>query len=316
MSPTVFVDGQEGTTGLKIHHYLSGFADMEVLAIEPSRRKDPAERSRLLNAADIAILCLPDAAARESVALVANPATRIVNASTAFRTDPAWAYGMPELPGQRERIAAASRVSVPGCHATGFIAAVRPLVEAGVMPRDYPVTSYAVTGYTGGGKQRIEQYETPAFAAAHHLQAPRHYALLHEHKHIPEMRLYAGLAHDPLFTPIIANYPQGSAVAVPLVSRLLERNASARDAHEALAAYYDGEPFVRVMPFDAAAMLDEGHFPIMALNDTNRLELFVFGGADRFTILSRFDNLGKGAAGAAIQNINLMLGRDERTGLV
>ncbi|MBO9605377.1 MAG: N-acetyl-gamma-glutamyl-phosphate reductase [Paenibacillaceae bacterium] len=315
MSIKIFVDGQEGTTGLKIHHYLSGFADVELLAIDPALRKDAAARSRLLNAADIAILCLPDAAARESVALVTNPATRIMNTSTAFRTDPAWAYGLPELHGQRERIASAARVSVPGCHATGFIAALRPLVEAGIVPHDYPVASYAVTGYTGGGKQRIAQYESPAFAAEHQLQAPRHYALLHDHKHIPEMRLYAGLSFDPLFTPVIANYPQGSAVAVPLMSRLLGRNASAKDAHEALAAYYDGEPFIRVMPFDAAAELDEGHFPIMALNDTNRLELFVFGGADRFTVLSRFDNLGKGAAGAAIQNMNLMLGRDERTGL-
>ncbi|TBL70882.1 N-acetyl-gamma-glutamyl-phosphate reductase [Paenibacillus thalictri] len=316
MSIAVFVDGQEGTTGLKLNDYLCKFPDIELLKIDPAKRKDPAARSLLLNEADIAFLCLPDDAARQSVSLVTNPKTKIINSSTAFRTDPSWVYGLPELKGQRDRIRSAARVSVPGCHATGFILSIRPLVEAGLLPPDYPIACHSVSGYSGAGKSKIEMYENEDLAAEKKLNVPRHYALLHNHKHLPEMRVFSGLAHEPEFTPIIARYAQGSAVVVPLAARYLNQTASAQQVHETLAAYYEGEPFVRVMPFESDAALDDGYFKITELNNTNRLELFVYGDNSHIKIVSRFDNLGKGAAGAAVQNMNLMLGYDEQRGLV
>ncbi|WP_127529446.1 N-acetyl-gamma-glutamyl-phosphate reductase [Paenibacillus kobensis] len=315
MKHKVFIDGQEGTTGLQIYEELSGRQDIEVLRIDSARRKDKDERSHYLNEADIVFLCLPDSAAKESVELVRNPKTRIINSSSAFRTDQRWVYGIPELKGHREAIRSASRLSVPGCHATGFILMVRPLIEAGILQRDYPLTCYSITGYSGAGRSGIEEYENESFAASKQLHVPRHYALQHQHKHLPEMALYSGLEFEPLFTPIKANYAQGIAMSIPLLSRILPQDSTAADVHEVLAEYYESERFVKVMPYDSEAYLDEGHFKITECNNTNRLEIFVFGHKDKIHIISRYDNLGKGASGAAIQNMNLMLGFDEGYGL-
>jgi N-acetyl-gamma-glutamyl-phosphate reductase len=316
MQYKVFVDGQEGTTGLKIYEYLSKLSDIEVLRIDSVKRKDPKERSKFLNEADIVFLCLPDSAAQESVALVKNEKTKIINTSSVFRTDNNWVYGLPELKGQRDLIRASSRVSVPGCHPTGFILAIRPLIEAGILQQDYPVTCYSVTGYSGAGRSGIEEYENATIVAEKKLNVPRPYSLQLNHKHIPEMSLYSGLSFEPIFTPIIANYAQGLAMSIPLMSRYMPKNSSAKDVHEALSTYYETERFVRVMPFDSDAYLDEGHFRIAECNNTNRLEIFVFGQKDKINIISRYDNLGKGASGAAVQNMNLMLGFDEGIGLV
>ncbi|WP_239615524.1 N-acetyl-gamma-glutamyl-phosphate reductase [Cohnella mopanensis] len=312
----VFVDGQEGTTGLKIFEYLSKLSDIEVLRIDTDKRKDPKERSKFLNGADIVFLCLPDSAAQESIALVNNETTKIINTSTVFRTDKSWVFGLPEIKKQRDLIRTASRVSVPGCHATGFILTLRPLIEAGLLQPDYPVTCYSVTGYSGAGRSGIEEYENPTASAAKKLNVPRHYSLQLNHKHIPEMLLYSGLLYEPLFTPIKANYAQGIAMSIPLMSRLMPRNSSAKDVHEALSAYFETERFVHVMPYDSEAYLDEGHFMISECNNTNRLEIFVFGQKDKINIISRYDNLGKGASGAAIQNMNLMLDFDEGNSLI
>jgi len=316
MKRNVFIDGQEGTTGLRIYEDLSRMPDIEVLRIDSDKRKNTAERSKYLNDADIVFLCLPDEAAKESVELVKNEKTRIINTSTAFRTDRNWAYGLPELKNQRDLIRFASRVSVPGCHATGFILTTRPLIEAGIMQQDYPVTCFSITGYSGAGRSGIEEYEDPSAISAKNLDVPRHYGLNHNHKHIPEMLMYSGLLYEPLFSPIKANYTQGIAMSVPLISRILPQKSSAKDVHEVLSAYYESERFVHVMPYDSEAFLDEGHFMIAECNHTNRLEIFVFGQDDKISIISRYDNLGKGASGAAIQNMNLMLGFDEGNGLV
>lgn len=316
MKYSVFIDGQEGTTGLRIYEDLSKHADIDLLQIDSDKRKHTEERSKFLNEADLVFLCLPDAAATEAVALIKNEKTRIINASTAFRTDPDWVYGLPELKQQREQIRSAAKVSVPGCHATGLILAIRPLIEAGIVQQDYPVTCYSITGYSGAGKSGIAEYENPAIFAAKNLNAPRHYALQLNHKHLPEMMMFAGLQYAPLFTPIKASYAQGIAMSVPLVNRMLPKRASAKDVHEALAAYYEGERFVHVMPYDSEAYLDEGEFLITACNHTNRLEIFVFGNDDQINIIARYDNLGKGASGAAIQNMNLMLGFEEGNSLV
>lgn len=311
MNYKVFIDGQEGTTGLKIFEDLSKQSDIEVLRIDSDRRKNTEERSKLLNEADIVFLCLPDSAAKESVELVKNGKTRIINTSSTFRTDKHWIYGLPELKNQRELIRSASRLSVPGCHATGFILTVKPLIEAGILQQDYPITCYSVTGYSGAGRSGIEEYENSSLVASRKLNIPRHYALHHNHKHIPEMVMYSGLLYEPLFTPIIANYAQGIAMSVPLISRILPKSSSAKDVHEVLSTYFESERFVHVMPYDSEAYLDEGHFMISECNNTNQLEIFVFGKNDNINIISRYDNLGKGASGAAIQNMNLMLGFDE-----
>lgn len=312
MKPQIFVDGQEGTTGLKIHSYLSIRTDLDVLRIVPEKRKDIGERRRLINESDVVFVCLPDQAARESASLIINNKTRIIDASTAFRTDPDWTYGLPELSGnQRDLIRKSLRVSNPGCHATAFILALNPLVQAGVVSPDYPVNCCSVTGYSGGGRKMIEKYEH----GGDNLLSPRHYALKLNHKHVPEMQKVIGLTSPPLFTPIVSNYPQGLAVSIPLFPRLLQRKATAEDVHDLLAAYYATEPFIRVMPYDCDTCLDEGFFDITACNGTNRADIFVFGHADHVLIMTRIDNLGKGASGAAIQNMNIMLGLPEGLGL-
>lgn len=311
MAHRVFVDGQEGTTGLRIHEVLAGRADVEVLRIDPERRKDPAERARLLNAADVAFLCLPDAAAREAAAMVSNPATCLIDASTAHRTLPGWAYGLPELaPGQRAALRASKRIANPGCHATAFILLLRPLVDAGLVPADFALSATSITGYSGGGKKMIEQYEAGGDPK---LLAPRPYGLTLAHKHLPEMAAHAGLAARPVFMPVVAGFYKGLAVTVPL--HLGALGTSAEALHAALASRYAGERFVKVMPLADPATLESGFFDVTASNDTNRAEVFVFGHATQALLACRLDNLGKGASGAAVQCMNVHLGLDEGLGL-
>ncbi len=315
--PKIYVDGQEGTTGLRINECLGARRDVEVLRIDAAKRKDVAERKRLLNAADVVFLCLPDAASREAVGLVDNPETRVIDASTAFRTDPGWAYGLPELSAEhRAKIRAGKRVAVPGCHATAFILPVYPLVQAGIIATDMALTCFSLTGYSGGGKKMIADYEHPG--ASPKLKAPRHYALKLTHKHLPEMRTIAGLKFAPLFTPVVCNVHSGLAVETFLPVRHLARKVTAAEIHGVLAAHYGEERFVRVMPRDAEAHLDSGSFDITACNGTNRADIFVFGHeahGGHIVVLTRLDNLGKGASGAAVQCMNLVLGFEEGTGL-
>lgn len=315
MSTKVFVDGSEGTTGLQIHERLATRADVELLTIDPARRKDPAARAELLNAADVAFLCLPDAAARESAALVTNPATVVIDASTAHRVDPAWAYGLPELGRDyREALRTASRIANVGCHAAAFLLGVRPLVAAGHLPADTAVTAYSITGYSGGGKGMIATYEAADRAAT--LASPRPYALGLTHKHLPEMTRHSGLSQPPLFTPVVGAFRQGLAVTIPLTLARLPGRPTPADLHAGLTAAYAGERFVRVLPLgDDAANLDGGFFDVQATNGTNRSDILVSGHADQAIIMVRLDNLGKGASGAALQCMNLRLGLDEATGL-
>jgi N-acetyl-gamma-glutamyl-phosphate reductase len=313
MSKRVFVDGQEGTTGLRIHEYLAQRPDVEVLRIAPERRKDAAERARLLNAADVAFLCLPDAAAREAAALVTNPNTCLIDASTAHRTAPGWVFGLPELaPGQRTALRAAKRIANPGCHASAFILLVRPLVDAGLLPADLPLTATSITGYSGGGKKMIEQYQAGGDAR---LEAPRPYGLKLGHKHLPEMVAHGGLRATPVFLPIVANFYKGLAVSVPLHLSQLADGVTGGKLHEALQQRYAGERFVRVMPLSDPATLEDGFFDVQACNDTNRVDIFVFAGAGQALLMARLDNLGKGASGAAVQAMNVHLGLDEGLGL-
>jgi N-acetyl-gamma-glutamyl-phosphate reductase len=310
MTYTVFVDGQEGTTGLRIHEYLAQRRDVEVLRIAPDKRKDADERARLLNAAYVAFLCLPDAAAREATALVTNPRTCLIDASTAHRTLPDWVFGLPELaPGQRERLRHTKRIANPGCHASSFILLLRPLVDAGLVAKAHPVTATSITGYSGGGKKMIEQYE----ADGARLSAPRPYGLALGHKHVPEMMAHTGLTQRPVFMPIVGSFYKGLAVSVPLDLGLLGTTPQA--VHGALAARYAGERFIRVMPLRDPATLELGHFDVQASNDTNRVDIFVFANDSQVILMARLDNLGKGASGAAVQAMNVHLGVDEGLGL-
>jgi N-acetyl-gamma-glutamyl-phosphate reductase len=317
MPAKVFVDGQEGTTGLRIHEVLAGRTDVELLRIDPERRKDVAERARLLNAADAVFLCLPDAAARESAALVTNPNTCVIDASTAHRTDPAWVFGLPELaPGQREALRRSKRIANPGCHASAFILLLRPLVDAGLVPRALPVSATSITGYSGGGKKMIAEYEAAAQPGGDaRLGSPRPYALGLAHKHLPEMMAHTGLRARPAFVPVVSNFYKGLAVTVPLHDSQLAPGTDGAALHAALAAHYSGERFVRVMPLSDPATLAEGFFDVQACNDSNRVDLFVFAAADQSVLIARLDNLGKGASGAAVQCMNVHLGVDEGLGL-
>ena len=313
MTFQVFVDGQEGTTGLRIHEYLARRDDVTLLSIDPALRKDPAARRALINASDVTFLCLPDAAAKESVTLVENPGTCIIDASTAHRTDPAWTFGLPELaPGQRAKLRAAKRIANPGCHASAFILAVKPLVAAGILQPDYPLAAHSITGYSGGGKKMIEQYE----AAAASLNAPRPYALKLAHKHLPEMREHTGLAMPPIFTPIVGPFYKGLAATVFLQPQRLAKPMGPQALRDTFAAYYEGEPFIRVAPFDNDANCVDGFFDVEGSNDTNRVDVFVFGHDEQVVVVARLDNLGKGASGAAVQAMNVHLGVDETLGLV
>ena len=315
MTFKVFVDGQEGTTGLRINDYLAARSDVEVLKIDADKRKDPAERSRLLNLADVAFLCLPDVASREAVFMVNNSRTCLIDASTAHRTAPGWAFGLPELArGQRGAIQASKRIANPGCHASAFILAVRPLVDAGLLPRDAAVSATSITGYSGGGKSMIAEYEQQPLPA--HLRAPRPYALGLHHKHLPEMAAHTGLATPPVFLPIVASFYKGLAVSVPLHLSQLAAGTTPEAIHAALAAHYEGERFINVRPLRDAATLEAGSFDVQACNDTNRVDIFVFASDTQVLLMARLDNLGKGASGAAVQSMNVHLGLDEALGLV
>lgn len=313
MKYTVFVDGQEGTTGLRIHEYLANRSDIEVLRIAPERRKDADERARLLNAADVAFLCLPDAAAKEAVSLVNNPGTCIIDASTAHRTSPDWVFGLPELaPDQRERLRKTKRIANPGCHSTAFILLLRPLVDAGLVPADLPVTATSITGYSGGGKKMIEQYEAGGDPK---LDSPRPYGLTLAHKHVPEMAAHTGLRTPPIFMPIVGSFYKGLSVSVPLPLSQLKAGTTPESLQKALADRYAGERFVSVKPVRDPAAVEAGFFDVQACNDSNRVEIFVFANQTQAILMCRLDNLGKGASGAAVQCMNLHLGVDEALGL-
>ena len=312
MTHKVFVDGQEGTTGLQINEYLGQRADIELLRIASEKRKDLAERKRLINESDVTFLCLPDDAARESVTLVDNPNTCVIDASTAHRVNPAWTFGLPELaPDQRARIRASKRIANPGCHATAFILALKPLVAGGLVAVDTQIAANSITGYSGGGKSMIAHYESPA-----RIEAPRPYALGLAHKHLPEMQAYTGLTVAPIFQPIVGPFYKGLAVTAFLHPRQFTRKATPADVRKLLADYYAGEPFIRVAPLDLEANTDGGFFNVEASNDSNRVDLFVFGNDERMLLIARLDNLGKGASGAAVQAMNVHLGVAESLGLV
>ncbi len=322
MTTTVFVDGQEGTTGLRIHEYLARRADVQVLRIDADKRKDNTERARLLNAADVAFLCLPDAASRDAAAMVTNPNTCLIDASSAHRTAPGWVFGMPELaPGQRAALKAGKRIANPGCHASAFILLLRPLVDAGIVPAAYPITGSSITGYSGGGKRMIEEYEAAAAeiqsgqpsARARALAAPRPYALKLNHKHVPEMMAHTGLSTAPIFMPVVSSFYKGLAVSVPLP--LAQWGRTAQDVQSVYEKRYAGEAFIRVMPLADAATLESGFFEVQACNDTNRVDLFVFHNETQAIVMARLDNLGKGASGAAVQSMNVHLGVAEGLGL-
>lgn len=309
MKPKIYIDGQEGTTGLQIYDRLGKRSDIALLLIDAVKRKDISERKKLINSADIVILCLPDDAAREAVALIENDFTRVIDASTAHRTAPGWVYGFPELlDGQREKIKTAKRLANPGCHAVGFVSLVYPLVSLGILPKDYPLTCFSLTGYSGGGKKMIAQYEevkTPD------LYAPRLYGLNLRHKHFTEMTGITGLERAPIFVPVVDDYDKGMATTIMLHNALLGGKQTALLIREALAAYYKGQRFVSVAP-----ELGSGYLNSNWGTGTNDLEITVSGTDDETIVTARFDNLGKGASGAAVQNMNIMLGFPEETGLI
>ena len=310
MKPKIFIDGEHGTTGLQIRQRLAGRADLEVLSIPEASRRDPALRREMLHAADIAILCLPDEASRESVAMLdGNNSTRVIDTSTANRVNPDWAYGFAEMDAaQAGKIASARFVANPGCYPTGAIGLIRPLTEAGVLPRDYPVTVNAVSGYTGGGKQLIAQMEDEA--NPDHIAAPHFlYGLPLAHKHVAELQKFGLLDRRPIFSPSVGRFAQGMIVQVPLFLADLNGKPSLAEVHATLARHYVGQDVVEVVPLEASAKLPR--VDPTELNDTNRMKLFVFGteGKGQANLVALLDNLGKGASGAAVQNMDLMLGK-------
>ncbi|MEY3704313.1 MAG: hypothetical protein RLZZ561_1933 [Pseudomonadota bacterium] len=303
---SVFIDGGHGTTGLEIAERLSGRTELSLITLDQSARRDVAARREALNDADIVILCLPDDAARESVSLITNDRTRVIDASTAHRTDPNWLFGFPELVG-RDQIAGARRVSNPGCYSTGFIALVAPLVKAGLLPADWPYVCNAVSGYSGGGKDMIAEFENGPAPTAW-----RTYALGLAHKHVPEMQAHCGLTHAPLFAPSVAATHRGMIVDVPLITGAMASPPSPAALLDCLAATYDGSPVVRVM-----TSIEDANLPIERCANTDRLDLLVFARADgsQIRLVAALDNLGKGAGGAAVQSLNLMAGLPEDAGL-
>lgn len=312
MTYKVFVDGQEGTTGLQINEYLAKRADIALLKIGADKRKDIAERQRLINESDVTFLCLPDEAAKESVALVDNAHTCVIDASTAHRINPEWVFGLPELASdQRAKIRASKRIANPGCHASAFILALKPLVAAGLLPANTQIAANSITGYSGGGKKMIEDYQSPQ-----RIDAPRPYALNLAHKHLPEMAAYTGLTVAPIFQPIVGPFYKGLAVTAYLHPSQFTRPATPADVQKIIADYYAGERFIRVLPVDLDGNTEGGFFNVEACNDTNRVDLFVFGNEERMLLVARLDNLGKGASGAAVQAMNVHLGVEESLGLI
>jgi N-acetyl-gamma-glutamyl-phosphate reductase len=315
MAPKVFIDGEAGTTGLEIRQRLEGRRDLEVVSIEPTRRKDTEARRDLLNRADAVILCLPDDAAREAVSLVESNSVRVIDASTAHRVSPGWDYGFPEMAAsQRAALASSRRISNPGCWPTGFIALVRPLVEAGLVPADWPMTVHGVSGYSGGGKGMIAEFEDPA--APGYTEVPfRLYGMSLAHKHVPEMTAYAQLKHRPVFTPAVGRFLKGMLVEVPLTLEAMPGAPTVSQVRACLADAYPDEPFVQVASREEAAAV--ATLDPEGLNGANRMRLYVFGddGRGQARLVALLDNLGKGASGAAVQNLNLALGLEETAGL-
>ena len=310
MKTKVYIDGQSGTTGLQIYDRIGQREDLELLRITEELRHDPDERKKYLNSADIVFLCLPDEGAREAVSFIENPNVRVIDASTAHRTNPDWTYGYPELSkAQREAIRTSKRVANPGCHATGFISTTAPLVAMGVIPKDYPMSCYSLTGYSGGGKKMIAEYE--AEGRSELLDAPGIYGLNLHHKHLPEMQTVTGLAYPPVFMPVVDDYYKGMATTIMLQNRLLPGQPSVEEICAKLADYYRDEHFVSVVPFGQ----NDSKLYANKLAGTNRLEIVVCGHEEQTTVTALFDNLGKGASGAAVQNMNIMLGLPEETGL-
>ena len=305
----VFIDGRAGTTGLQIEGRMGLREDVELIVLPEERKKDPAARKDAINSADFVFLCLPDAAAVEAAGMVENSHTRIIDASTAHRTDPAWAYGFPELSAEhRAAIAKAQFVANPGCHATGFIALVYPLVRMGLIPADFPLSVHSLTGYTGGGKKMIEQYESPE--RDNEFDSPRHYGLTLNHKHIPEMMQVCGLTRKPIFCPIVCDFPQGMLVTAPLHFDLLPEGLTVERLRSAYADFYAGQGNIHVLPTPDSGFLGSNN-----VVGTNDLNIFVSGNGEQAIVSAQFDNLGKGASGAAVQNLNIMLGVDENYGL-
>lgn len=310
MKPVVYIDGKEGTTGLQIFERLGSREDIELILIDEDKRKDAAERKKFIDAADIVFLCLPDAAAREAVALCSSDTTRFIDASTAHRTNPAWDYGFPELSdAHRAAIQGSKRVANPGCHASGFISSVYPLVKLGIVPADYPLTCASLTGYSGGGKKLIAEYEDPDRDPRH--ESHRIYGTTLQHKHLPEMVHVCGLQSTPVFVPILGDFYKGMASTIMLHNGNLPGKPSAHDIHAALTEYYAGQTLVSVAPFG-------GEEPVIyadTMAGRDSLQLIVCGHEEQTIVTALFDNLGKGASGAAVQNMNLMLGFAETAGL-
>lgn len=311
----IFIDGSAGTTGLRIKDRLMKRSDVELMTLSEEQRKDTESRKQALNSAQVAFLCLPDAAAVEAVELVENPDTVIIDTSTAHRTSEGWAYGFPELSAEFEdKIKNSKRIAVPGCHAGGFIALVYPLVEAGVLGNDALLSCYSLTGYSGGGKKMIAEIESPDRAPE--LYSPRFYGLANNHKHLPEMQKISGLEKKPMFTPIVDDYYNGMVVCVPIQAAVSGFSLEPERVQEMLERHYEGSNFVHVQPLKTPAEMTATKLSCNDLRDTNQMEIFVFGDAEQILLCSRLDNLGKGASGAAVQCMNIMLGLDETVGLL
>lgn len=314
MKTKIFIDGSEGTTGLRIYERFEGRDDIELLRISSELRKDVNERKRLINESDITFLCLPDAAARESVSLVENENVKIIDTSTAHRTEDGWAYGFPELSEKhREAIVKGKRIAVPGCHATGFMAVVYPMIAGGLLPKDYPVAAFSLTGYSGGGKKMIAEYEEEG--RNKDTFAPREYALTQQHKHLKEMKAITGLAREPLFSPIVADYYSGMVVSVPVYTEFLKKCKNPKEMTEYFANYYKGQKFVQVVE-NGSEDLYGGMLSGNTLSGWDGLKIYITGNEERMVLSAQFDNLGKGASGAAVQCLNILLGCEEDKGLV
>lgn len=298
----VFIDGKEGTTGLKIFERFSQRSDVELMEIDPQLRKDPQERAKMINASDITFLCLPDSASKESVALCTNPDVRIIDASTAHRTNPDWAYGFAELGSEfRDKIRTGKRIAVPGCHASGFVSLVYPLVESSMIAQDYPVTCFSLTGYSGGGKKMIAQYQDPERTAE--FDSPRQYGLTQCHKHLPEMKHVCRLDKQPIFMPVVCDFYNGMQVSIPLYTSLMKNKPTLEQVHDMYSKKYAGQKMIKVRP-----IANEGLIPSNNMTGRDDMEIIVTGNDERIVVISQFDNLGKGASGAAMQCMNIMLG--------